>query len=83
MLKFAVAVVAAILLTVFTIQNIEQVEVQLPFIKNAFRIRLIYLLFTTFILGAISTYLMVTAHQWKISKRKKKRAPSESLDEHL
>lgn len=83
MLKFAVAVVAAILLTVFTIQNIEQVEVQLPFIKNAFRIRLIYLLFTTFILGAISTYLMVTAHQWKVSKRKKKRAPSESLDEHL
>lgn len=83
MLKFALSVVAAILLTVFTIQNIEQIEVQLPFIKNAFRVRLIYLLFTTFILGAISTYLLVTAHQWKVSKRKKNRALDKNLDEYL
>ena len=34
MIKFVIAVVAAILLAVFTIQNIEQVEVQLPFVQQ-------------------------------------------------
>ncbi|MEE8360167.1 MAG: hypothetical protein V3S04_04505 [Candidatus Omnitrophota bacterium] len=83
MLKFVIAVVAAILLAVFTIQNIEQVEVQLPFVQNAFRIRLIYLLFTTFILGCISTYLLLTAHQWNLSKKKKKTEAEKDLDEYL
>ncbi len=82
MTKFALAVITVIILTVFTIQNIEQVEIQLPFIKSAFRIRLIYLLLTTYVLGCMSTYLWVTARQWK-SAKKKKRPEEESLDAYL
>lgn len=83
MLKFATAVIAVIFLIVFTIQNIEQVEVQLPFMQNAFRIRLIYLLFSTYILGFISAYLMMTARQWKRSKRKAKSDKQSDADEYL
>ncbi len=83
MLKFVVAVIAVIFLIVFTIQNIEQVEVQLPFIQDAFRIRLIYLLFTIYILGCISTYLLMAAYQWKIAKKKRRPEEQEDLDSYL
>jgi uncharacterized integral membrane protein len=82
MIKFVLAIVVVIFLMVFTIQNIEQVEVQLPLIQNAFRIRLIYLLLTTYILGCISTYLWVIARQWQNSK-KKKPAESKNIDDYL
>ncbi len=83
MLKFTVAAISAILLVVFTIQNIEQVEVQLPLMQNAFRIRLIYLLFTTFILLCFSTYLLLTARQWKRSKKKRIPEEAKDLDSYL
>ncbi len=83
MTKFIIVLVTIILLTVFTVQNIEQVEVQLPFIKNAFRIRLVYLLFTTFVLGAFSTYLLITAYHWRRSRKKKKPEEHNDLDSYL
>lgn len=83
MLRFVSAVIVVVLLIVFTIQNIDQVEVQLPFIKDGFRIRLIYLLLTTYVLGYVTSYLSVMARQWKKSKKKKGTEESTSIDECL
>lgn len=83
MTKFIIVLVTIVLLIVFTVQNIEQVEVQLPFIKDAFRIRLVYLLFTTFILGSLSNYLLITAYRWKRLKKKKKPEADKNLDSYL
>lgn len=83
MLKFVTAVTAVIFLIVFTIQNIEQVEVQLPLVQDAFRIRLIYLLFTVYIFGCISTYLWMIARHWQLAKKKKKLEGNRELDEYL
>ncbi len=84
MTKFILALIAAIFLTVFTIQNIDQVNLQLPFVQNPFSIRLIYLLLTTYIIGAMSAYLWLTGRQWKISKRKRTSdKEAKTLDDYL
>lgn len=83
MVRFVSAVIVVVLLVVFTIQNIDQVEVQLPFIKDGFRIRLIYLLLTTYVLGYITSYLSGMARQWKQSKKKKGAEESTNIDEYL
>lgn len=83
MIRFVSAIIVVILLVVFTIQNIDQVEVQLPFIKDAFRIRLIYLLLTTYALGYVTSHLASMARQWKQSKKKKGAEQSASIDEYL
>ncbi len=84
MTKFVLALIAAIFLTVFTIQNIDPIDLQLPFVQNPFRIRLIYLLLTTYLLGSMSTYLWITGRQWKFSRMKKNsREEEKDLDEYL
>lgn len=83
MARFVSAVVIIVLLMVFTIQNIDQVEVQLPFIKDGFRIRLIYLLLTTYVLGYITSYLVTMARQWKQSKKKKDSNQNTDIDDYL
>lgn len=83
MARFVSAVVIIVFLMVFTIQNIDQVEVQLPFIKDGFRIRLIYLLLTTYVLGYITSYLVTMARQWKRSKKKKDSNQSTDIDDYL
>lgn len=83
MARFVSAVVIIVFLMVFTIQNIDQVEVQLPFITDGFRIRLIYLLLTTYVLGYITSYLVTMARQWKRSKKKKDSNQSTDIDDYL
>lgn len=83
MTRFVVALIAAIFLTVFTIQNIDQVHLQLPFVQTPFSIRLIYLLLTTYILGAMSAYLWIAGRQWKISKKRNSGKGKENLDDYL
>lgn len=85
MVRFVSAVIVVVLLVVFTIQNIDQVEVQLPFIKDAFRIRLIYLLLTTYVLGYVTSHLSAMARQWKQSKKKKAKETEQNttIDDYL
>ena len=83
MARFVSAVVVIVFLMVFTIQNIDQVEVQLPFIKDGFRIRLIYLLLTTYVLGYVTSYLVSAARRWKKSKKKEGTDQSAAIDDYL
>ncbi len=83
MMKFISAIIVVVLLIVFTIQNIDQVEVQLPFIKDGFRIRLIYLLLTTYVFGYITSHLSSMARQWRQSRKKNGTEQSTSIDEYL
>lgn len=84
MTRFVLTLIAAIFLTVFTIQNIDQVDMQLPFVQNPFRIRLIYLLLTTYVLGVVSAYLWMTGRQWQHAKRKKVSSQEDKeLDDYL